>query len=458
MALCLATLLNALAVSSVNMALPELVAGLQTTYSRAQWVIVAFMIFLTAALAVAGRASDQVGRKKIFIHGVLIFTLANLLCVFSQNIWMLVLFRALQGIGAAMSTGVAMAIASDVLPKSRLGRAVGLLGSVSAVGTGSGPVLGGLLLEIASWQAIFLIQVPLGILIYFLGLKYLPDDRTGANSPKGARALNILSAFCIFSATLFYTLSIKPVNDYYGLLNIVSIVFAGVSLWLLWRLRFKGHRVSPIALAFTHYPLTINLGTNFLVAASVMSSLVVGPFYLTLALGLDFSLAGFVMSAGSFTVAICSTVTGRIVDRFKSRATVLFGLVCLILGALGMVYLRVSHGVGGYLLCTATMAVGYGTYLSANNAFTMSNAGEQVRGSISGLLNLFRNLGLLTGAALMSMVFASVADFPQVSTSDYGLVVQGLNRVYALALLFLLTAFVAQGLSILLSRFKNHTS
>jgi len=446
-ALCLATLLNALAVSSVNIALPELVTGLETTYARAQWIIIAFMIFLTAALAVAGRASDKVGRKKIFVQGVLLFSVSTLLCGLSPNIWVLVFFRALQGIGAAMFTAVSMAIASDAFSKARVGMAVGLLGSVSAVGTGTGPVLGGLLLEISSWQAVFLVKVPLGMAVYWLAQRYLPEDAKVTPDEHGDRPRNFLAALCIFSAILFYTLSIKPLNDNYGFINIVTLVLSALCMWGLFLSR-RGETVPRLG----SYALYTNLATNLLVAASVMSSLVVGPFYLTLALGLNFSQTGLVMSVGSFVVAICSNIAGRLVDKFKSRSMVIIGLTFLALGALGMANLQMVHGVAGYLVCSTAMAIGYGTYLSSNNTFTMNSAGNEVKGSISGLLNLSRNLGLLTGASLMSVVFAGVSQLSYIHSADSILVQTGLNRVYLLALLFLVIALVAQSLSILASR------
>ncbi|WP_444946187.1 MFS transporter [Microbulbifer sp. VTAC004] len=446
-ALCLATLLNALAVSSVNIALPELVADLGTTYARTQWIIVAFMIFLTAALAIAGRASDKVGRKKIFVHGMLLFSVSTLLCALSPNIWVLVLFRALQGIGAAMFTAVSMAIASDVYSRARVGTVVGLLGSISAVGTGSGPVLGGLLLEVSSWQAIFLVKVPLGVIVYWLAQKYLPEDARYIALEQARHPRNILAAFCIFSAILFYTLSIKPLNDNYGIINILTFLLSAIGVLGLYLSR--GIDPGP---ALGGYVLYTNLATNLLVAASVMSSLVVGPFYLTLALGLSFSQTGLVMSTGSFVVAVCSNIAGRLVDRFRSRSIVIIGLFFLVLGSLGMANLQQVYGVAGYLVCSIAMAIGYGIYLSSNNTFTMNGASRKVKGSISGLLNLSRNLGLLTGASLMSVVFAKTSHLSYLSSFDSGLVVSGLNQVYLLALLFLVIAFIAQTVSILVSR------
>ncbi|MFA0811911.1 MFS transporter [Microbulbifer epialgicus] len=493
-ALCLATLLNALAISSVNIILPKMVAEFETTYERAQWIIIAFMIFLTATLAVAGRGSDTQGRKKIFMLGIMMFTLSTFLCGISSDIWILVFFRSLQGISAAMFTAVSMAIASDTSPKARVGMVVGLLGSISALGTGTGPLLGGLLLEILPWQAVFLIKVPFGVIIYWLAQKYLPEDGIFIKNVQGKNTIcsrpygvwmtitrvqrcihtvlsekcipylrsiinkaeqghsptNTLAALYIFMAVLFYTLSIKPVSGDYGISNVVTGALSGLSLWLFCLIRQKllhdNSIQKPIA-----YALYTNFATNFLVATSVVSSLVVGPFYLTLALSLDFSQAGMVMSVGSFVVAICSSIGGRLADRFRSRSTVIAGLVSLSLGALGMTNLEVAHGIPGYLICSVAMAIGYGIYLSSNNAFTMNSVDDNVKGNISGLLNLSRNLGLLTGASLMSVVFEETSQLSYIDNANTELMVAGLNRVYSIAFLLLVIALVAQATSILVS-------
>ncbi|MEW5249111.1 MFS transporter [Microbulbifer sp. 2201CG32-9] len=445
--LCLATTVNALAVSSVNIVLPALIQDLGTTYGRAQWAIISFVTFLTATLAVAGRVSDRIGRTNIFVVGVVIFTLSALCCGISTHIWMLVFFRALQGMGAAMFVAVAMAIASDTFPKSRAGTAIGLLGSASAVGTGTGPVLGGLLLEVFSWQSVFLVQASIGMLIFLLAKRVLPDDAGVRGATIVRPQLEMPIFIGVFSAVLFYTLSIKPLNSNYGAVNVIAAALSGVALLSLLVLKRRLSRTfSPVNASQWDYSLWGNLAGNLLVGAAVMSSQVVAPFYLTMALGLDFSRTGLVMSAGSFSVAIFAHVAGRLVDRFKSRLAIFVGLGLMVSGALGVIYLELGDGVPGYLLYATVTAAGYGTYLSSNNAFTMHDAGAEQRGNISGLLNLSRNLGLLTGVSIMGVVFAVASGLSRVEKVDPTLVVAGLNQVYVLALLLLVLAVVIRAL------------
>ncbi|AWF82559.1 MFS transporter [Microbulbifer sp. A4B17] len=456
--LCLATLLAALGVSAINMALPVLIDKLGTSFSNTQWITVAYMMCMTATLPIAGSLSDKLGRRKLFLAGGLIFSLSTLFCALSFNVWSLVFFRAIQGAGAAMFVAVSMAIASDVFDKSETGKVIGLLGSLSAVGTGMGPIVGGLIVESLNWQAIFWLIVPVGLGVFFLAYRILPENKAGEVADGRSRFKRYLAAALLFFSIVFYTLAIKPLGEEYSVVNGIAIALSAVFGVAL--LYFR-QRVQPLSQGFSEpsgkQTLLANLAGNFLVASSVMSSLIVGPFYLTLALGLDLFIAGLVMTTGSFVVATCSNLAGRAVDRFKSRGIILLGLFIMLSGALGMGLLRVEQGLIGYLIFSITVAIGYGTYLSTVNTLTMNSARAEVRGRISGLLSLSRSLGLLTGASLMSVVFVGLVPSLPLQAMSPVQIADGLNAVYRLASLLLLMAFVIQLISILAVRLAVKT-
>ncbi|MCO1335100.1 MFS transporter [Microbulbifer sp. OS29] len=450
--LCLATLLAALGVSAINMALPVLIDRFDVSFSDTQWITVAYMMSMTATLPIAGGVSDKLGRRKLFLMGGLVFTISTLCCAFSFNVWSLVFFRAIQGAGAAMFVAVSMAIASDVFNKTETGKVIGLLGSLSAVGTGMGPIVGGLIVEHLDWQAIFWIMVPIGLGIFLLAYRTLPENIVEQAVGGGNRLKKYLASASLFFSIIFYTLAIKPLGEGYSIINgiaiAISIIF-GISL-----LYFR-QREQPLRQGFTESSgkqiFIANLAGNFLVASSVMSSLIVGPFYLTLALGLDLFVAGLVMTAGSFMVAACSNLAGRAVDRFRSRGIVLLGLLIMISGALGMGLLTIEQGLGGYLAFSITVAIGYGTYLSTVNTLTMNSARAVIRGRISGLLGLSRSMGLLTGASLMSVIFVGVAPGVALQEMSSVQIADGLNAVYRLASALLVTALIIQLGSILVN-------
>jgi MFS family permease len=166
--LALATLLPSLAVSSANVALPTLAAAFGAGFAEVQWVVLAYLLATTTLIVGAGRLGDLMGRRRLLLAGVVLFTVASLLCALAPNLPLLVAARALQGMGAASMMALAMALVSASLPKNRTGRAMGLLGTMSAVGTALGPSLGGVLIGALGWPAVFAVNLPLGLLAFVL--------------------------------------------------------------------------------------------------------------------------------------------------------------------------------------------------------------------------------------------------------------------------------------------------
>ncbi len=444
--LSLATLIASLAISSVNIILPELVSSLNTIFSHVQWVIIAYMLSLTSALVVAGRLSDIFGRKRLFLMGLVIFSTSAGLGGFIQSLWLLVGMRVFQGIGGAILIAVTMAIVSDVFPKNRIASIMGLIGSMSAIGTGLGPVFSGLIVDSFNWQIIFLINIPVGILIYVLAKKHLPcDSQVKSKSPI---SVDYKGIFLLFSAILAYTLSIKLTGNGFDITNFVLCLFS--VLFLLAFISVERNSLYPLITLsiFEDRGLTLSLINNFVVSIVVMSSLVIGPFYLTIVFDFNTTQAGIAMAASPITVAITSFFIGRIAKLFDLRKIILIGLFILTLAAVCMTLLKVTYGLMGYLFCLITMGVGYATFLSTNNTLTMINTLPQTRGSISGILNLSRNLGLLTGASVMSTIFASVSDITDIATANTYKVEAGLHAVYQLAVVFLIAAITVQIIAI----------
>lgn len=444
--LSLATLITSLAISSVNIILPELVSSLNTTFSHVQWMIIAYMLSLTSTLVVAGQLSDMFGRKRLFLMGLVIFSTSAGLSGLIQNLWMLVGMRVFQGIGGAILIAVTMAIISDIFPKNRIASAMGLIGSMSAIGTGLGPVVSGLLVDSFNWQIIFLLNIPIGILIYVLAKKHLPCD--SQVKKKYPIIVDYKGIFLLSSAILACTLCIKLTRNGFDITNLVLCLLS--VLFLLAFISVERNSLYPLIKLsmFKDRGLTLSLINNFIVSIVVMSSLVIGPFYLTIAFDLNTTQAGIAMAASPITVAITSFFIGRISKLFDLRKIILIGHFILTLAAVCMTLLNVTYGLMVYLLCLITMGVGYATFLSTNNTLTMINALPQTRGSRSGILNLSRNLGLLTGASIMSTIFASASDITDIATANTYKVEAGLHAVYQLAIVFLIAAIIVQIIAI----------
>ena len=175
--LSLSMLLSSLGTSIANVALPTLAQAFSASFQHVQWVVLAYLLAITTLIVSVGRLGDITGRRRLLLAGIVLFTGASLLCGIAPTLWLLIAARAAQGIGAAVMMALAMAFVGETVPKDRIGRAMGLLGTMSAIGTALGPSLGGILIAGFGWQAIFLVSVPLGILTFLLAYRYLPADR-----------------------------------------------------------------------------------------------------------------------------------------------------------------------------------------------------------------------------------------------------------------------------------------
>lgn len=447
--LTLTTLMTSLAISSINILLPALITAFDATFSQIQWVMIGYMLLLTSTLVFAGQLSDMLGRKRLFLIGLIIFTLSAGACGFSNTLLPLLFFRAIQGIGGAILITVSMALVSDIYAKNKLSSAIGLMGSASAIGTGLGPIWGGFIADTFSWQGIFSIHFPIGAILYLLAIKCLPADKPTEN------AIVVFDYKCAFIFLLFilsYTFSIKLTGKYFDLKNILLLLCS--LLFLFTFLSLERHSSAPLIPLYIlkNREIVTSLVSNFIVSSVVIASLVTGPFYLMIALELNTTQAGIAMAASPLSVAFVSSIISKLSSQYTLKKFILVGLLVITFGAVCMTQLKATHGLAGYLLCLMTMAIGYATFLSTNNTLTMINASTKTRGIVSGILNLSRNLGLLTGTAVMSGVFnyfSPITALASVNTMELEL---GLHAVYQLAVALLVIAITLQISSI----FKSH--
>src|SRR3954470_8740941 len=172
-------LLASLGTSVANVALPTLAAAFDASFQAAQWVVLAYLLASTTLIVSVGRLGDLTGRRRLLLTGILLFTAASVVCAVAPTLWLLIAARAVQGLGAAIMMALTMAFVGETVPKAQTGSAMGLLGTMSAIGTALGPSLGGVLIAGFNWRAIFLVNVPLGFLTLFLAYRYLPVDRPG---------------------------------------------------------------------------------------------------------------------------------------------------------------------------------------------------------------------------------------------------------------------------------------
>ncbi|UDF31611.1 UNVERIFIED_ORG: MFS transporter [Roseateles sp. XES5] len=435
--LCLSILLSSLGTSIANVALPTLEAAFAAPFGHVQWVVLAYLLASTVVIAGIGRLGDLFGRRRLLLAGLALFSVASLLSSLAPSLPVLIAARLLQGFGAAAMMALAMAFVSETVEKERLGSVMGLFGTMSAVGTALGPSLGGLLIAGFGWRAIFLAVTPFGLLAFVLVQRFLPAER-----PATAGRFDLPGAALLAGTLTAYALAMTLGRGGPGLPNIALVIAAatGVLFFVRQQRRTPFPLIRPAA--FRRPGFAASLLANVLVAAVVTTTLIVGPFYLSRTLGLGPAEVGFVLATGPVVSVSTGVLAGRIVDRIGPPAAILAGLAVMTIGAIGLPLLAALFGLAGYVAAIAILTPGYQLFQAANNADVMTGIAPDERGVTSGLLNLSRNLGFITGASLMGAVFTWSIGGKDVGSASADAVDAGMQITFAVAAALILAALV----------------
>lgn len=431
-------LLAALGTSIANVGLPAMAEAFGASFQQVQWIVLAYLLAITTLIVGVGRLGDLLGRRRLLLAGLTLFTAASVLCALAPALWLLVAARAAQGLGAAVMMALSMALVGETVPKARTGSAMGLLGTMSAIGTALGPSLGGVLVAGLGWQAIFLAIAPLGLAALLLARRFLPVDRV---KPKADRpGFDHLGTLLLAATLAAYALAMTLGRGSFGALNLALLAAAAAGAGLFVRVQVRAP--SPLIQMATlrDAALRASLGMNALVSTVMMATLVVGPFYLSQALGLDAAIVGIVMSLGPVFSALSGVPAGRIVDRFGANRMVAAGLAAMVAGAVALALLPALAGVVGYIAAMAVLTPGYQLFQAANNTAVMADVPQDRRGVVSGLLSLSRNLGLVTGASAMGAVFAVAAGASDIAKAQPDAIAEGMRATFLVAALLVLVA------------------
>jgi MFS family permease len=372
--------------------------------------------------------------------GIFLFTAASVLGGVASDLRLLIAARAAQGLGAAVMMALAMAFVGDAVPKARTGRAMGLLGTLSAAGTALGPSLGGVLIAGFGWQAIFLVNIPLGILALVLAQRYLPADRPASKAER--TRFDHVGTLLLALTLAAYALAMTLGRGSFGPVNLALLLAAAFGTGLfVWAEAGAASPLIPLT-KFRDPVLTAGLAMSALVSTVVMATLVVGPFYLDRALGLATVLVGIAMSAGPVVAAFAGVPAGRLVDRFGAQRTGVGGLAGMAAGCAALAMTPATLGIAGYVIPIAILTASYALFQAANNTAVMADVPPDQRGVVSGMLNLSRNLGLITGASAMGAVFAVASRAGDFTMADPDAVATGMRVTFAVAAALVAVALV----------------
>ncbi len=438
--LSLTMLLSSLGTSIANVGLPTLATAFKASFQDVQWIVLAYLLAITTLIVGVGRLGDLIGRRRLMLAGLILFTAASVLCGLASGLWTLIAARAVQGFGAAIMMALTMAMVGEAVPKEKAGSAIGLLGTMSAIGTALGPSLGGLLIAGFGWRAMFFINLPLGLLAWFLVSRHVPVDRQPSTTERPR--FDIPGTLALALTLGAFSLAMTIGKGGFGRLNLALLLAAAAGLGLF--ARIESSAAAPLVRLgmFRNPVLSGGFAMSMLVTTVVMATLVVGPFYLSGALALDAARVGLVMSCGPIVAALTGVPAGRGVDRFGPRRISVAGLVAMAVGSASLAIFPTRYGVPAYVLPLMVITAGYALFQAANNTAVLADSRPDQRGVISGLLNLSRNLGLITGASVMGAVFTCgsvAADMAMVGSEA---VAAGMRTAFAVAAILVLAALV----------------
>lgn len=385
--------------SIVNIALPSLVTELNEPLAVVQWVVLAYLLVITTLMLTVGRLADMIGRKRLYLSGMAIFTIGSLLCGLSPNVYWLIGFRVLQGLGAAATQALGTAIVTDAFPPAERGKALGIIGGIVSIGVIAGPTLGGLILGVLTWHWLFFVNIPVGILGLILCWKFIPSDHAGMQQRFDFRGAAIL-----FLTLISFLLALTIGQNSSFAQPIVLILFALSALSLAGFVLAELKTATPMIdlNLFKSWILSSNLLTGSMAFIGSAGTVLLIPFYLQNMRGFSPEKAGLLMAIIPVASGLIAPISGSLSDRFGSRLITSLGLALQIVGYALISGLTLTTTLPGYLLRCLPLGFGIGLFQAPNNSAIMGSARRDQLGVVSGLLSLTRTIGQTTGIAILT--------------------------------------------------------
>ena len=389
----------------VNVALPTMVADFNTNFPTIQWVVLAFLLGLSVLMLSVGRLADMLGKKRIFLLGLVIFTAGSALCGLSPTAYVLIAARLIQSIGAAMLLALGVAIVTETWPSAERGKALGFSAGVISLGIVVGPTAGGLIINALSWHWIFFVNVPLGLLALIAVWRYVPPLTPKSNHEQfdflgaGVFAVGLLAL--LLGLTVGQTIGFGDprILALFGLAAVSLVLFIAIEQ----RVRFPMVDLN----LFRNLQFSLNLATGALTFVAIAAVVFLLPFYLELALSLPVAQVGILMASTPLVLAVLGPLSGSLSDRFGTRPVSVIGLAILTVGYLVASTMNATTTPLGFILRMLLIGVGMGVFQSPNNSAIMGAAPRNRLGIASGMLSMTRTLGQTTGIALLGALFAS---------------------------------------------------
>lgn len=395
-AVALATLDTAIA----NTALPAIAADLRATPAASVWIINAYQLAMVATLLPLAALGGIVGHRRVYLGGLIVFTVASAVCALAWSLPSLVAARLLQGLGASAIMSVNTALISAIFPRHRLGRGVGLNSLIVGIAFAIGPTVASIVLSVGAWPWLFAINLPIGILALVIAWPALPQTKRGGHSfDRVAAALNVITF-----AALIFALGDAAQRASSGT-SLVSAIVALVAGALMLR-RERGSPVPMLPVDLFRRPMfALSAMTAVCSFAAQGLAFVSLPFFFESTLGRTQIETGFLMTPWSVLVAFMAPIAGRLSDRYAPGLLGCIGLAIMCAGMVSLAALPASPQAIDISIRMAICGAGFGFFQSPNLKAFIASAPRERSGGASGVVATARLVGQATGAALVALCF-----------------------------------------------------
>lgn len=390
-----------------NVALPTIANDLNTTPARSIWVVNAYQIAVVISLLPLSFLGEMVGYRRIYKTGLVLFAITSLLCALATSLETLTLARILQGFGGAALMSVNIALIRLIYPQSQLGRGMAINAFIVAISSASGPSIAAGILAVASWQWLFLINIPLGLIALLLAIRFLPANQYVSQ----AKRFDVRSA--IMNALTFGLLISALSSFSQG----HSLVFVGIQLLgfivigLLFIRRQLQLPVPVLPVDLLKIPLfSLSVGTSLCSFCAQMLAFVSLPFYMQSILGFNAVETGLLLTPWPIATMIVAPVAGALIGRVQAGLLGSLGMVMMACGLFALALLPLAPSSIDIIWPMALCGAGFSLFQTPNNHTMISAAPPQRSGGASGMLGTARLLGQSIGAALVALMFTRFGD------------------------------------------------
>ena len=387
----------------VTLALPKIQISLGSDVSGLQWILNAYTLSTASLLLTSGTLGDIYGRKRVFLTGLVVFTTASIVCGFAPNLGILIVGRALQGIGAAILLTITLSILNDTFPERKeRAKALGIWAGVSGLALVAGPMLGGVLVDTVGWQSVFFLNIPLGVIAFWVTSRFVKESK---NQSKQRLDVPGLVLSIVFLASLTYALTEGNAEVWRSPLMICLLAVAGLSLLgFLVVESHSSHPMLPLQL-FNNPTLSIVNVVSVLVFFTFISLLFIFSLFLQQGKGYSAAASGLCFVPLNLAFVVASLVSGWLAARIGWRFAIATGLILAGLASLSFIRINADTEYGTVMWNLVLCGFGSGLTVAPLASAAMSSAPSNKSGIASALYNTSGRLGGVLGVALQGTIF-----------------------------------------------------